>query len=66
MWNDSMPLISQDTQIPRLIYHFLSTFTENQWPALYMLPGVFHVDSKWPYLHIKVPGCYLLFENSGE
>lgn len=24
------------------------------------------LTAKWPYLHIKVPGCYLLFENAGE
>lgn len=55
LWNDSMPLISQDTQMARLIYHFLSTFTENQWPALHMLPGVSHVDSKVAIFTHKSP-----------
>lgn len=48
------------------MYHFHEHSTGNQWPVLYMLSGMCHVENKVGIFVHKITGYCLLFENSGE
>lgn len=62
---DNIPLISQEAQMQSHL-SFPVTCPEKQWSALCMLLGVCHVDNTDAVFTHKIPGCFLLLENSGE
>ena len=65
MFQNNIPLVSQILKYHRPFHPFLSTFTENQWATVYVLPSVYHTDNKTDILSIKFQKA-ASFENSGE